>query len=241
VDAPIVDGTTGFVFAINGNDNTNHGTIIQASTDLSTSVVSFSIGGSGGNGDFSGAFDNTYINSSKPSIAGHMYVCGNSSVNQPGVYQLSFNASTGALTSVGTPFTGLSTSNAVCSPVTEFFNSSSSTDWIFFSIGDQANTANPIPSGSACRMDRHGCLLSINVTGNPTWPPTVASAGVSLPNGIGGSASGIIVDNASTGAQASSIYFSLLNNSLGSGPGLPSCNTTSGVGCAVKLTQSGLN
>jgi hypothetical protein len=37
------------------------------------------------------------------------------------------------------------------------------------------------------------------------------------------------------------VYFSLGTNSSGTGPGLPSCNTTTGVGCAVKLTQSGLN
>jgi hypothetical protein len=40
---------------------------------------------------------------------------------------------------------------------------------------------------------------------------------------------------------APSFYFSLGANSTGAGPGVPSCYTTAGVGCAVKLTQSGLN
>ena len=46
------------------------------------------------------------------------------------------------------------------------------------------------------------------------------------------------MDNNSASAQASNIYFSLGTNSTGAGPGVPSCNTTAGVGCAVKFTQS---
>ena len=52
--------------------------------------------------------------------------------------------------------------------------------------------------------------------------------------------SGIIVDNdASTAsfAQASSLYFSNQGNSTA---GVP-CNAITGVGCAVKVTQAGLN
>ena len=83
--------------------------------------------------------------------------------------------------------------------------------------------------------------MSIDVTGNPTWPPAAITNAVSLPTNVAGATSGIVVDNTSTSAQASSIYFSLGANSTGAGPGLPSCDTTPGVGCAVKLTQSGLN
>lgn len=80
----------------------------------------------------------------------------------------------------------------------------------------------------------------MDVTGNPAWPPATVGSTASLPGRNGGAASGINVDNISTDAQASSIYFSLVANSTGTGPGVPSCNTTAGVGCAVKLTQSGL-
>ena len=60
---------------------------------------------------------------------------------------------------------------------------------------------------------------------------------VALPHNVAGSSSGIIVDNVSAGSRASSIYFrSLLKRRAG--PGLPNCNTTTGVACAVKLTQS---
>jgi hypothetical protein len=49
------------------------------------------------------------------------------------------------------------------------------------------------------------------------------------------------VDNNSVSPQTSSFYFTLGTNSTGTGPGVPSCNTTAGTGCAVKLTQGALN
>ena len=104
VDSPIVDGSTGMVFAVNGTNSVN-GSILQATTAL-TSPVSFTIGGNGaGSALYSGAFDNTYFSSSIPNISGHMYVCGKDPVNRdrPAVYQLSFTAATGVLSSKGTP------------------------------------------------------------------------------------------------------------------------------------------
>jgi hypothetical protein len=249
-DSPIVDGTNGTVFAFNGTDTANNGTILQASTAL-TGAVSFKIGGmtSPGSQIYSGAFDNTYFTSAKPNIAGHMYVCGKDSANgnRPAVYQLSFAAATATLTSVGSALTGLASAGGeACSSITEFDNPNGAgtgieRDWIFFSIGNNANIANPIPLGSGCRADHQGCVISINVTGNPAWPPTTVTNAVSVPTNAAGGTSGIVIDNISTAAQTSSIYFSLGANSTGAGPGLPSCNTTANVGCAVKLTQSALN
>ncbi|MGC1616727.1 MAG: hypothetical protein WA736_18775 [Candidatus Acidiferrum sp.] len=248
VDSPIVDGTNGMVFAVNGTDTTNNGTVLQATTDLSSSVVSFPIGGTaaGGSVMYSGAFDNDYFKSSKPNIAGHMYVCGKDPANtdRPAIYQLSFDAATAVLTSVGTPLTGLSTADGVaCSPVTEFDNPNGGgpgveQDWIFLSFGDAANPASPIIG--PCATGNAGCLLSVNVFGAPSWPPVTVGSTASLPPNAAGASSGIVVDNISTAAQASSIYFTLRANSVGTGPGVPSCNTTAGLGCAVKLTQSGL-
>jgi hypothetical protein len=246
-DAPIVDGTNGMVIAVNGTEPTNNGTILQASTDLTSSVVSFPVGGNaGGSNMFSGTFDNAYYNSSKPNIAGHMYVCGKDPANadRPAIYQLSFAPATDVLISVGTPLTGLATADGiVCSPITEFDNPNGGgtgveRDWIFFSFGSAANTVSPIVG--PCATANAGCLISINVLGGPAWPPANVGFTASLPPNANGAASGIVVDNVSTAAQASSIYFTLNANSVGTGPGLPSCNTTTGVGCAVKLTQSGL-
>jgi hypothetical protein len=224
VDSPIVDSTSGFVFAVNGTDMLHHGTILQATTDLS-SAVQFSIGGTGMTGAlYDGAFDQTYYNSSPGSISGFMYVCGKdpAQTNRPAIYQLSFTPA-GVLNSVGTPLLMNSTANnAVCSPVTEFNNTSSSPssgDWIFFSIGNFAANTAPIPTNSNCRTSvdatngGKGCMLGISLTNatnpaiNPagTWPPVAAfftaqggnnnANAVALSSSAGGSSSGIIVDN----------------------------------------------
>ncbi|HKV23588.1 MAG TPA: hypothetical protein VJN93_03260 [Candidatus Acidoferrum sp.] len=248
VDSPVVDGTNGMVFAINGQDTTSNGTIVQATTDLSTSVVSFPIGGTANPGSpiYSGIFDNAYYNSSVPSIAGHMYVCGKDPGNadRPAIYQLSFDPASATLTGVGTPLTGLASADTVaCSPVTEFDNPNGGgagveQDWIFLSFGNHASPAAPIVG--PCASAPTGCLLSLNILNATTWPPASVTATASLPPDAIGAASGIVVDNISTSEQASSIYFTLRTNSTGFGPGLPSCNTRPGTGCAVKLTQSQL-
>ena len=247
VDAPIVDGTTGRVFAVNGTETSaNNGTILQASTAL-TGAVSFKIGGTSTTTPspiYSGAFDNTYITSLAGNTLGHMYVCGKDPGNKdrPAVYQLSFTALTGVLSGVGaTPFQGLSQGDVeACSPITEFFNSTTATDWIFFSIGTNlAGGGSPLPA--VCQGGGKGCVLSVNVTGSPTWPPAAPSNGAPTPPNAAGATSGFVVDNVSASAQAASFYFTLGANSTGAGPGLPSCHTTAGVGCAVKLTQSALN
>jgi hypothetical protein len=251
VDAPIVDGTTGMVFAVNGTETSRNGVLAQANTALVAQTGSpWPIGGTGvGSALYSGAFDQAYFSSAIPTIAGHMYVCGKSTVNidRPAIYQLSFTPATGVVSGVGTALVGLvSASNEACSPVTEFYNPNGAgtgiaRDWIFFSIGNRAANAAPMPVGGACGTANGGCVISINVTGNPAWPPAAVTNTAPLPPNATGAASGIVVDNTSISSQASSFYFSLGANSTGAGPGVPSCNTTAGVGCAVKLTQSALN
>jgi hypothetical protein len=252
-DAPIVDGTNQTVFAVNGTDATSNGTILQVDTALTAPVMA-SIGGglSRGSPIYSGAFDNTYFTGSLGT--GHMYICGKQpGVNdRPAIYQLNFTAA-GLLQDAGTTqLRGLASNDgAACSPVTEFFNPNGGgpgvvTDWIFFSIGDFANSVLPVPAGG-CQINGAGCVMSVDVT-NPAaaWPPPSVTNTAPVPRRPAGSTSGIIVDNqadTSAGAfpQASSLYFTLGANSSGTGPGVPSCNTTSGVGCAIKLTQSMLN
>ena len=75
-DAPVVDGSTQQVIVVATDDSFN-GTVEQVDTALST-PVRFKIGGSTGGTlpIYSGAFDNTYFTSAKPTISGHMYVCG---------------------------------------------------------------------------------------------------------------------------------------------------------------------
>ncbi len=269
VDGPLIDSTSGFVFAVNGSETLNHGTILQANTSL-TSPVAFSIGGTGaGSALYNGAFDQTYLNSTPGNVSGFMYVCGKdpASTNKPAVYQLSFTSS-GVLNSVGTPPAHEFDRERRCllsnyrGQQHGFFTRRG--EWIFFSIGGAAAAASPVPTNSNCRKTvdatngNKGCLFGINLTNaansafNPggTWPPIDTfftmqgfnnnANAVALPTSVTGASSGIIVDNVSADSQASNLYFRIPTSS-GTGPGLPSCNTTSGVTCAVKLTQSSLN
>ena len=113
--------------------------------------------------------------------------------------------------------------------MTEFFNPNAppaTQDQIFFGVYN-------LGSGTNCGGGS-GCVMSINVTGTPS----TLSIANSIPE-INGP-SGIIVDgdaDTMTYPQASSLYFSNQGNSTS---GIP-CGTTVGVGCAIKLTQAGLN
>ncbi|MFZ0819278.1 MAG: hypothetical protein WAM91_04360 [Candidatus Acidiferrales bacterium] len=279
VDAPVVDGSTGRVLAFNGNGDFGGnihklGTVLQADTALN-SINSFWIGGNGVacNGSsvcsplYAGAFDNDYLNSSTPNIAGHMYACGkdNTRTDRPALYQFTFAAATGNLTGVGTSLSGLvDASPEACSPVTEIFNTNitgGAKDFIFFSVGAFPNFADPIPVTSPCNIntsngDNEGCLISMDVTSfegatPATWPPTSVTAAtlitaVSMPlpplpneGSTPSSTSGIVVDNVADptlSPQASSIYFSYGTNA----DVTVKCNGVTGIGCAVKLTQSAL-
>jgi hypothetical protein len=264
VDAPIVDGTNGTVFAFNGAETNDFGTILQTNT-LLTGVpatpagpnVILHVGGTAvGSYIHAGTFDNAYLNSSQGATTGHLYVCAKDPafVDRPAIFRLSFAADGTLSSTLGTALIGLTKADGTaCSPITEVENPNATggaKEWIFFSVGNHVNNTTPIPAGS-CTTAGAGCVISIDITSG-LWPPAMVSSAVSVPAGPltgpnGGnidSTSGIIIDNVAADPtatlQVSSLYFSLTSNSTGSGPGIPSCNTTPGVGCAIKLTQAAL-
>ena len=243
-DGPIVDSDTGkvFVFIGNNGDVTPVGAVVQSDITLSASV-SASLGTGVGNHLHSGAFDNTYITGN--GSAGSLYMCGSSNNSTPTIQRIGFTNSgrspaspfsnpVGTMNAaVDTAIVAVAASNAECSPVTELFNANAPTtsqDQIFFGVHAKGKpTTNCVVGGVAL-----GCVMSINVTGTPT-NLTIAN---SIPEISGPSA--IIGDNdanTSTFPQSSSIYFSSQGDSTA---GVP-CGGTTGVGCAVKVTQSGLN
>jgi len=231
-DAPIVDPTTGKVFVFFGNDGTAS-SVIQSDITL-TGMVSASLGSGTGHHLHSGAFDNAYLNGN--GSAGRLYMCGSSANSAPTIQRIGFTNSgripaspfanpVGTMNAAVDAAATLTLTNAAaeCSPVTEFFNSSTSTDRIFLGVQTSGNLGN---CGGA------GCVMSLNVTGTPGT--------LSLANSITepGGPSGIIVDNgAATGGsqfpQASSLYFSTQANGT--------CNGTANQGCAIKVTQAGFN
>lgn len=99
-------------------------------------------------------------------------------------------------------------------PLTEFYNATTSTDWLFAGAYQSAQTN----------------LGSANITsGFPAGIGTVVTEGLGP--------SGMIVDNDSSSPQASSIYFNAMQATS-------TCANNTNVnavgGCAVKLTQAGL-
>ena len=233
-DPPIVDSTQGRVFTFTSNNTSatlGGANVVQADTALSAaSVTRLDVGIGKKFNLHDGAFDDAYFSNV---ATGHLYVCANSGANsgsssgatvnnQPTLKRISFNSDgTMAVVDAGTLL--LATSTTTCSPVTEILNGT--TDWMFFSV--QAG-------GSPLACAAIGCVMSVSVpTASPfTFPAAVAAA---LPERGGSSA--IVIDNVSSAGQASSIYFSILSNSNAVHP----CGVTTGVGCAVKATQSGLN
>jgi hypothetical protein len=234
VDPPPVDSSNGRVYAFD-NDTTNHGSVFQFDDALTSgSEVIVNVGGSSnqtGAVIYSGGWDDAFFSIGPAS--GHLYTCGkdHSFSNRPAMYQLTFNSSGVLNTTTGTPLLNLVNANSIgiaaCSPITEFLNGS--TDRIFFSVAGHANPPSSGGTATGCTAGQ-GCVMSLVLGG--TWPPTATTAGIPASGG----ASGIILDNNGTGAQESNIYYTYRSNSTTS----VTCNGTTGVGCAVKATQSAL-
>ena len=234
-DAPIVDSNTEKVFVFFGNNGTS-AAVVQSDVALSASVTA-TLGTGTAHHLHSGAFDNTYLTGN--GSVGSLYMCGSSATSAPTIQRIGFTNSGRTPASpfanpVGTMNAAVAaatltvaTGSAECGPVTELYNANApaaSADQIFFGVQTLGSGAN---CGGA------GCVMSVNVTGTPTTLAIANSIEV-----IGGP-SGIIVDNdasTTTYPQSSSLYFSNQGNST---TGVP-CGSTTGVGCAIKVTQAGL-
>jgi hypothetical protein len=216
VDPPIVDGVDGFVYAVTGSNGTN-AVLVQASTNLSTHTT-MPVGGANVFNLHEPAFSNAYYTS--PTAAGALiYVAAyNNAGNEIELYGYCFNSSSGILancpgvnppgpqTSVLNPAPG---SQLEYSPLTEFYNSTTSNDWLFVSV----------------LQNRNPNIGLFNINSFP------ASATLAASTQEGSGTSGMVIDNDSSSAQASSIYFGALNTT-------GTCGAGGAGGCAVKLTQA---
>jgi hypothetical protein len=236
IDAPIVDSSTQKVFVFYGNYDGTSTAIVQSDTTLSAKVVATTGSKSIQRHMHSGAFDNTYLTGT--GNTGRLYACGSSAAttNAPPVLQrvgfnntaTSFANKTGTMnTTVDAVTLQVASAPVDCGPLTEFFNTNAATnqDQLFFGVASNG-------AGAACATT--GCVMAVNITGTPgTLSINSSIAEITGP-------SGIIVDNnanTTTFSQASSLYFSNQGNSTALVP----CGATIGVGCAVKVTQAGLN
>jgi hypothetical protein len=207
-----------------------------SSTTPASVIVSSPSGIGSTSYQLSGTFDNTYYTSSSgTSPTGNIYMC---STGTPAtLFQIPIISGTMSTTATTGPTLGNSDSiNGTyygrCSPVTEFYNSSTSTDYVFLSVFE----GYPSP---CIDEPTDGCVLSYDVTNPADFSTTLLPGGVlnvSVP-GFAAPTGGIIVDNAATnlpGGGESQIYFVTQNPS--SSTACVSGSSQDGV-CAVQASQ----
>ena len=260
-DPPVVDSSLGtvLVFAGGGGGVGDDAFVAQALTTGTCvcgtgetgggdfTFVNFGPVSGGGSGEpmHSGDFDDNYYNSSPGSVTGFMYVCaidpdGATGGGNTALRQLAFNSTTGLVSSASALFIPVAYHPYdLCSPVTEVYNPNGNgglgQDLMFFSVetGSVACNIETLPAvGYGAAAPAGGCVMSVDVT-NTTDFPLIFPAAFAAEFPEDGGTSGIIVDNISPEAQASSIYFTPLGY-------VDSPGNCTYVGCAVKLTQNGL-
>jgi hypothetical protein len=179
---------------------------------------------------YAGAFDNLYFTNTG---TGNMYICGEAPGSvTPTLYQIAVSG-TGTLGSV-TP--GPELTSAVvsgCSPVTEVYNPSITTDLIFLSVPASGQTDAQID----CPLNT-GCVMAFNVSsGQPFNSGIDSTAAITSAGG----ASGIIIDNTinvegATGG-GSQIYYTPLSTTPAICTGLNGADNIGIGGCAIQATQ----
>jgi hypothetical protein len=242
-DAPLVDSTTGSVFAFVSEGGpyswTGYNAIYQFSTQFTTlgfpGVVSVGSAAQAGTGYYlyDGMFDNAYFTSNG---TGNLWVVGNTGVTTGAtLYQVAVSG--GSLTGTVTArVTGL-TPNATNaypwpSPLTEFYNSNNAKDYVFFSVnrGNKSSCTNTAGSG---------CIMGYDVT-TPTAPVLLGVQNYTTPGTNGcWATSGIVIDNDATSTGASQIYYVGMNGTAAGGPnGATSSHCTASTGYTVNAVQA---
>jgi hypothetical protein len=208
VAAPIVDVTNGTTFVVDANDGTS-AVLVEVDTAGMFQKTKGRIG--------KGAAGGTALNIHGPALSNNYYnnpstgvirVCGTDALTSvPWQYAFGFTGNTMhpiPSFSQQIPTNPANSVDARCTGLTEFFNSTLGTDFFFFGLTkDCTGLGGP-----------GGCVAEITDFN----PGTMVTRTVSL------GPSGIVVDNYSSAAQASSLYL-----------------TAEGMNTAYKFTQNGLN
>ena len=229
VDGPLVDSSAGMVYVFAGADNSNG----PCGTDTPCSAVyqlptSFTSGsgtkatvGSGYEFMLSGTFDNAYFTSAGPT--GHLYVIGSTGAGNNTLYQVAINSNVMSKTTTAGPAVSNNFTNgyyAAGLQATEIYNGTH--DYIFTSVLSYG-----APTGCGTGSLTIGCVMGFDVTSG-TISGSTATTGAAPE---AGGTSGITIDNISTFAGASQIYFTPLANQT--------CTTSGGLGgCAIQTSQA---
>ena len=167
-EAPIVDPTNERVYVFANGSSDAEVFELPAAFTHTTTANSANVGTTSTTVPmYAGDFNNTFYTT----LAGDLYVCGNTGGN-PTLYQVAISTSSPYL---GTVTTGpvLANSDVACSPLTEFYNTSgTAVDWLFASV--------PSSSCGASATTAGGCVMTFNITSAaPTigpWTPSTSFA-----------------------------------------------------------------
>jgi len=166
VDAPIVDSSNKVVYVFVGSVPEVAAFSIATGNITSAPGSTASIGISSAVAVHDGDFNNVYYNSANGT--GTLYACGNSS-GDPTLYSITVSA--GALSAPTAAVVMANSTTAACSPLVEYYNTTTSTDWLFGGVSANSCGANGATTAG-------GCVMSFNITsGAPTigpWMPSYA-------------------------------------------------------------------
>ncbi len=189
ISSPVIDITTGFVFAVSADDGST--AVLKQLTTSTLGVVATARIGIGGTPATTAlviqepSLDNNYYNDP---ASGTIRVCGTSPTDtSPYEYAFGFSPA-GVMNTSSSLARSLSTSTAArCTPMREFYNPNlaGGTDFFFFGL-TQDCTAPGATGGCVISEGQNNVLTTATVNGGP---------------------SGVIPDNYSTLSQAHSIYF----------------------------------
>jgi hypothetical protein len=177
VEPPMVDSTASSVYVFVGDNAGGTASAVFVFNIATGDITGGSTGSTATVGTnsatiplYGAAFDNIYFSSANGlQPAGNLYVCGNAGGN-PTLYKIPITYSSGPV--LGSLATGpaLASSNVACSPLTEFFNTTTSTDWLF---GGVPGTSCGAGTGAG------GCVMSFNITSGTIpaigpWTPSTS-------------------------------------------------------------------
>ena len=235
-DGPLVDVTAGTQYVAVSCDES---TTALCSSDPGTSEI-YQFNYTGGlltEGDqvslgtystsipiYAGTFDNTYYLNEGATPTGTIWICGNPGGN-PTLYAVTILNGTMTSATAGPKVSSATGTSATCSPVSEFYNGTTDTDYVFVS---PQNEGTPV-AATGCTASV-GCVISYTVSGTSA---TLAGAGP-----FAGGASGMVVDTQTTSGTLTTnqLYFGLLGSGACSGNGSAGSGTG---GCAIQAAQAG--
>jgi hypothetical protein len=220
---PVVDGINYAVYYGFNNNGANAQVSEQNTAYLGEGSLGINVGAGNNtytgpyNVDFNNAYYDCDLSGSPCSGTPLLYVAGTDGATgtEPTLYAEGFDPGTFGFTDSGNTPTlsaSLASGAADSSPVTEFYNATTSRDYLFVGVTDNCEAATEGRAG--------GCVMSLDITNGF---PTISGSTTALP--ASGGPTGIVIDNDSSDPQASSIYYA----------------TKSSPATLVKATQSGLN